>query len=277
VHLDSLLWVALVTTVLLFDLVLGVAIGWRLGRSAGERSQAAASRARLDRTLRSMHDLTELSRVVSHQTGNYIAVTKQIGAELAQLPEGVCPSKIAGLLGSQRTIQSELEQRQAQFNQHVEKSQAALTPNRRARDNNVSSWHIELLDSLVRRRSADPASWPLASDPNRSTTDGAATGPRRDLRQPYHCPQFVAPYSADRIPPRDSFQEVECVDISNRGIAFLSLARPASETIIITTGDEPNVVYRTARIVHVQEVQNGDGTQFRVGCEFIGRLSRHLF
>ena len=275
---DSLLWTVVVPLVLLFDLALGVVIGWRFGRAAGERSQAAVSRARLDRTLRSIRDLMELARVVSHETGNYIALTKQIGAALAELPPEVCPEKIAGLLESQRAVQAQLEQRQAQFNQHIEKNHAMLSPQRQPRDAPTNAWHIELLDSLARHGAKDRNLWSLESQGGTETaTDPAPAGPRREARQPYRCPQFVAPYAADRIPKRETFQEVDCVDISNRGIAFVAAFRPATETIVITTGDEPNVVYRTARIVHVRELNENGAPQYRVGCEFIGRLSRHLF
>jgi hypothetical protein len=273
---DSLLWTVVVPLVLLFDLALGVVIGWRLGRSAGERSQVAVSRARLDRTLRSIHDLMEMARVVSHETGNYIAVTKQIGAALGELPPGDCPEKIADLLETQRAVQAQLEQRHAQFNQHVEKSHAALSPQRHQRDAPANAWHIELLDVLARHGSPDRSTWSLESQAP-TASNGEAAGPRREARQPYRCPQFVAPYAADRIPKRETFQEVDCLDISNRGIAFVADFRPATETIVITTGDEPNVVYRTARIVHVHELNENGAPQFRVGCEFIGRLSRHLF
>jgi hypothetical protein len=88
---------------------------------------------------------------------------------------------------------------------------------------------------------------------------------------------MVAPYSFDHIPTPNRFEAVECLDISKRGIAYLTPTRPTWEMVVITTGEAPDLVYRTARIVSVQEMPADEAPGFRVGCEFIGRLSRHLF
>ena len=120
---------------------------------------------------------------------------------------------------------------------------------------------------------------------SRVTTDNAASeteaasvldsvpDARREERQPYLREQRAAPYMLGHMPKSEAFQSVQCCDLSSGGVSYLTPDRPKSDMIVITIGDERNLVYRTARVVKVAEVEGA----FRVGCQFTGRLHRHLF
>jgi hypothetical protein len=155
-----------------------------------------------------------------------------------------------------------------------------LSQPKRRHDSTTGTWHIELLESLVRRSSNAAAPHPpgaVESSKTEAASHEIAMGSRREPRETYLVRQVVAPYVDHRIPASELFQEVECIDISKSGIAFLADHRPETEMIVITTGDPSSPIYRSARIVHVREVDVDGAIRFRVGCEFIGRLSRHLF
>jgi len=262
-QMDPFVWVLLTFVVLALDLAIGLAIGWRWGRAVGEQTEAAVGRARLDRTIRSINDLLDTARLMVHQTDEYMAVVNQVGAELDQLPPESRSAKMGGLLESLRMMRPDLEQRRAQFDRQLEIGHANLAPRRRDPESSQAGWKIELVD--------DDA--PKAT----SATGGTQADARREARQPYRCRQSVAPYTTDRLPTPESFHDVDCLDISERGVGFVTSTPPTSAMIVITTGVEPDVVYRTARVVSVQELPSGEGPLYRVGCEFIGRLSRHLF
>lgn len=91
--------------------------------------------------------------------------------------------------------------------------------------------------------------------------------------QPNHqAIQRFAPYPAGIIPTREMFREIRCVDRSDEGLHFLAAARPTTSLIVVTSCDEPDLDFHTARVTRIQEVAVSAGILFRVACQFVGRV-----
>lgn len=95
---------------------------------------------------------------------------------------------------------------------------------------------------------------------------------RKSTRHPYPYTQQIAFYDGEQIPPLDEFFDVRCHDISADGISFVMERPLTDQQIIITLGQPPSVKYMKARTRNVIE---HSPTEYRIGCQFTGRLSKH--
>lgn len=102
----------------------------------------------------------------------------------------------------------------------------------------------------------------LAEDPNRR-------GPQR---RNYRCIQRLAPCTGDQVPGMSEFREVICQDLSAGGFSYLTPTPPETDTLAVELGKAPVLIYVTACVVHVSEIQSGAERQYLVGCRFTGRL-----
>jgi hypothetical protein len=94
---------------------------------------------------------------------------------------------------------------------------------------------------------------------------------RSSPRHEYRHVQKLAPYDGAAPPRPDDFREVECCDLSSTGFAFLTSEWPSFESLVIRLGQEPAVVYLTARIANQCRLTDGS-EMYRVGCQFTGRV-----
>jgi hypothetical protein len=127
---------------------------------------------------------------------------------------------------------------------------------------------------------------------------------RAHERTPVWAKQRIAPIWGDKLPTRDQFQEVVCLDISVSGFAFLNQKPPDFRFVVADFGIPPHGVYVLAEVVHYRPVllwdcgaieplsenvsraglekQSSDWDQgnnflrpepmFQVGCRFIRRI-----
>ncbi|MDZ4781481.1 MAG: hypothetical protein SGJ19_14620 [Planctomycetia bacterium] len=99
---------------------------------------------------------------------------------------------------------------------------------------------------------------------------------RTETRQPYNAIQRFAPYRAGIVPTPEMFHKIRCCNISSGGLAFLTRLAPETPMIVVTTGEEPDVDFHTARVASIKEIATSAGTVYRIGCQFIGRLHLSL-
>jgi hypothetical protein len=93
----------------------------------------------------------------------------------------------------------------------------------------------------------------------------------RRQRQAFACRQWVAFGEADDD-GNHVFQEVDCCDLSTGGFSFLAPDVPASDHLVVRLGGEDSFVFLTAKAVNCRPYLTIHGTQFFVGCRFIGRV-----
>jgi hypothetical protein len=94
----------------------------------------------------------------------------------------------------------------------------------------------------------------------------------RSQRHRYPKIQWIAPYYGTILPARDHFHEVRCQDLSASGLSFYWPCLPDFEHLLVRLGDQQNEVCFVARVARSQPVVQGDGTEYLVGCKFLGRV-----
>jgi hypothetical protein len=101
---------------------------------------------------------------------------------------------------------------------------------------------------------------------------------RRDLderrggrRHAYRCLQLIAPAHEARMPDQSEFRQVQCVDLSSNGFAYLATEEPPSDRLIVVLGVEPFICL-LADVVRREEVVHEGQRMHRVACRFSGRV-----
>ena len=101
---------------------------------------------------------------------------------------------------------------------------------------------------------------------------------RRDLadrrggrRHAYRCLQLIAPAHEARLPDKSEFRQVQCVDLSSSGFAYLATEEPPSDRLIVVLGLEPFICL-LADVVRQEEVVHEGQRMHRVACRFSGRV-----
>lgn len=97
---------------------------------------------------------------------------------------------------------------------------------------------------------------------------------RQSPRRPFQYRQQVAPYHGGSLPGKASFREVECQDISSTGFSFLSSQLPDFDSIVVALGAAPQQIYLWAHIVSRFPLDDGPAPLYRIGCRFVGPVSR---
>ena len=119
-------------------------------------------------------------------------------------------------------------------------------------------------DDSQAENSSDPA-----DTPPRDTTPNNR---RTEMRHPFFCRQWVAPYSGVRAPEVEEFFPVQCRDISSGGISFFLDRTPTYEMVVIRLSGPTESRYLTARIKRTTPSGNLEYGRYVVGCQFLGTL-----
>lgn len=127
------------------------------------------------------------------------------------------------------------------------------------------------------RRRAEAAAEPLAFEglsaplyDKLTQSDGEAEGRVHAERRPYHALQYMAPWSGS-LPSPAAYSEVACNDLSSSGVSFFTKELPAEKVIVITLGQEHELLMQ-AEIVHYQRRQQANAFVYFVGCRFTRRF-----
>jgi hypothetical protein len=262
----------LLAGVCLAHLALGIAIGWWWGNAVGERRESLRVSAHIERMFQRTDALFSTVRTVLWQTREYASRLNQLRKAIDNAP-AVATSPVAQVVESLERLQGELTATRDELQQRLNLAQEALVAARVIYRVSPAPAHELATATTGGQRGAGP---PTPKEPH-AVRPGIEA--RTEERHPYRCVQRVAPYVQEHIPTREMFQEVQCWDLSTGGVSFLTASPPSSELIVITIGEEPDLTYRTARVAHVTEVSHptGSGRLYRVGCQFTGKLHRHLF
>ncbi len=96
---------------------------------------------------------------------------------------------------------------------------------------------------------------------------------RSSPRRAYRYRQRIAPMYDGLKPPKRTFFEVECRDISAGGISFLLSRLPDFDTLVVALGAPPAVSHFTARVMRVARIEQEGRICYLIGCRFLGRMN----
>jgi hypothetical protein len=102
--------------------------------------------------------------------------------------------------------------------------------------------------------------------------DAAKDNCRTEMRHPFFCRQWAAPYDGVRAPESHEFFPVQCRDISSGGISFFLDRTPTYEMIVIRLAGPAESRYLTARIKRTTPSGNLEYGRHVIGCKFLGTL-----
>lgn len=94
---------------------------------------------------------------------------------------------------------------------------------------------------------------------------------RSKERHAYQCVQLVAPYDGENLPTQAEFLHVHCHDLSARGFSFTVPRPPDYKYLVVALGTIP-FTFIQAHVVNISSAQQGDRSEFRVGCEFLSKI-----
>lgn len=100
------------------------------------------------------------------------------------------------------------------------------------------------------------------------STDRRSQGRRRFVRT-----QSIAPYVNGEFPAPDAFREVQCRDLTSKGLSFWLPGPPDFSALVVALGVGDDVKYLLAEVAHTKMVRQGDETACVVGCRFTGRIA----
>jgi diguanylate cyclase (GGDEF)-like protein len=93
------------------------------------------------------------------------------------------------------------------------------------------------------------------------------------VRQPFNEKQYIAPYRAEgKVPDTDQFHEVQCYDLSARGLSFVCDETPDFERFVVRLRKGAQDHFIVARVVNIADVGTKDKARYRVGCAFLNRI-----
>jgi hypothetical protein len=96
---------------------------------------------------------------------------------------------------------------------------------------------------------------------------------RRDsTRRPYDCVQLMAYFDGKNFPAQEAFDRVRCHDLSPHGFSFLTSSEPRDPFVIVALGDLPWSMF-IAEIRNISQLDEQDRTEYRIGCQFINRIT----
>lgn len=95
---------------------------------------------------------------------------------------------------------------------------------------------------------------------------------RTSQRKLFPYRQQIAPFDDGIVPPRHTFAQVRCWDISAGGISFLLDEPPPYKRVVVVLGGSATEVLMSADVVRVIELVEEDVNGYLVGCRFTGKL-----
>jgi len=265
-------WLLALAVVLIADLAIGVWVGWLWRNASVSRQERSYDRDPFERMFRRNDELFRVLNTLLRQSREYVGRLDDMRNRLTGLPNSTTTRIVSDLIESVREMHGDLSTTHDRLQRQLNLSEQATSAARHAFESSVSQKPAASLEPAL-IEIGEPAITPaVVTPPNTAPADA-----RQEERRPYCYQQSVAPYVRGRIPTPQMFQSVQCCDLSSGGASFLTPDRPTCDMIVITIGDERHLVYRTARVVQVSDVVEKSGRMFRVGCQFTGRLHRHLF
>ena len=96
---------------------------------------------------------------------------------------------------------------------------------------------------------------------------------REKPRRAYPYIQLVAPIVDGQLPPRDSFKEVNCRDISAGGFSFTSSWIPQEKSLVAAFGSGKSLIFLVAEVVHTRPTQVNGKPAYLNGCRYTGRAT----
>ena len=94
---------------------------------------------------------------------------------------------------------------------------------------------------------------------------------RRHDRLSYNCVQLVATFDGQNLPTQAEFMQVHCLDLSERGICFMLSQQPNHVWFVVALHAMP-FVFVKAKVCTVLQVDTNGSTEYRIGCEFVGKI-----
>jgi hypothetical protein len=107
----------------------------------------------------------------------------------------------------------------------------------------------------------------------------AATGRPREqrttsFRYPYEAVEYFAPFEGE-LPTPESFNIVQCCDLSGDSISYFVEHRPDYETIVISVGRTVHELFVVAKVDTVRAACKYGAAGYVVQCQFLKRLDNH--
>lgn len=72
-------------------------------------------------------------------------------------------------------------------------------------------------------------------------------------------------------PDLDTFEQVQCHNISAHGFAYYHPEPPDSEEVVVALGNHPTLVYLIARVAHVTAMEFEGRDTYLIGCKYTSR------
>jgi len=94
---------------------------------------------------------------------------------------------------------------------------------------------------------------------------------RRHPRRAYSYVQKIAPITGDGFPPRESFYEVQCHDISAGGFSFYADTPLVADALVVALGTPPKLTYLVAQVAHLTRIERDGRKVFLIGCNYTDR------
>ncbi len=86
---------------------------------------------------------------------------------------------------------------------------------------------------------------------------------------PYRYCQRIAIQHGPVLPRAHEFFDVDCREISSKGIVFVWEMKPNFDTVVFALGAGPEVRHLTARVIETERIETG---LYLVRCRFLGRV-----
>lgn len=111
----------------------------------------------------------------------------------------------------------------------------------------------------------------LIDDSNKPSKDHCDK--REHVRNQFSGVQAIAPYVFGPLPAETEFHNVQCLDLSPAGFSFMAPAPTGDKSLVIRFGEAPNFLHVAARVTYQRPVDAETHDQYRIGCQFINRVS----
>jgi hypothetical protein len=121
-------------------------------------------------------------------------------------------------------------------------------------------------------REGAPLAEPAAASPEHKLNQLADRKFRTEVRHPFLCKQWIAPYGGVRAPDSEEFFKVQCRDISSGGISFFMDRTPTFQTVVVRLSSLGEPKYLTAQIKRTVASMNPEHGRYIVGCKLVGAL-----
>lgn len=263
---EQVRWIVVTAALLTFGLLAGLLIGFFWGRATGTAQGSYALRSFAEQMFRAFEGLLAQTNVAGTQLSQLVGVIKERDRSSAEAADRVETPHLAAIAQSLYTLQGRLEDLRDQAAQ-----KSALD----------SAWSIvssntEKLPAVVPappNHTTAPQHLPDAPSVEEDCSPGELP---EASRQPCQAVQRYAPYPAGAIPTVEMFRDIRCLDKSDTEIRFLTTVSPTTTMVVVTSGNESEVEFHTARVMSVKDITHALGTVYDVNCRLVGRLHLSL-